>query len=104
MSERQLTLDGREVERVTRARPLTDRQCAVLRVMRAHDDVRPLLVGMLMHEGRERLCACFEGVPCRYASSDGADALKRLARRGLVARASRGHWRAVVGVEDWTSA
>jgi predicted transcriptional regulator of viral defense system len=37
----------------------------------------------------------------RHVSSDGADALKRLERRGLVERVSRGHWRAVSVSEAW---
>jgi DNA-binding MarR family transcriptional regulator len=98
----QLTLDGREVQRPTRTVALTARQREVLRFVRTLGDVRPLEIGVLMHVGREQPCrVCGEYGHCRHASSDGFDALRRLEQRGLVYRERRGHWRAVVAVEDW---
>jgi hypothetical protein len=95
----QLGLDGRETSHpVRRAIPLTNRQREVLRFVRSRIDVRPIEVGRIMRDGR--------GTPLRlgaerHVSSDGADALKRLERRGLVERVSRGHWRAVSVSEAW---
>lgn len=65
--------------------------------------VRPIEVGSIMHAGRPDPCdrplvgrGC-----CRYASSDGFDALRRLERRGLVERVRRGQWRLRVVDDDW---
>lgn len=91
----QLTLDGREVDRPARPRPLTDRQREVLRYVRAHGIVRPLDVGRMVHAGRS------QAPSPPYYSSDGYDALRRLERRGLVTRQARGRWVAVVSGEGW---
>jgi hypothetical protein len=102
----QLGLDGHEVPHPVRAPArLTSRQQEVLVYMRHVECVRPVDVGVLMHAGRERPCRAVSliGPCCRYASSDGADALRRLERRGLVYREARGRWRPVVATEDWTS-
>jgi hypothetical protein len=98
----QLTIDGREVE-VPRIYPLSNRQRELLRFIRSHGVVRPIQVGMLMHRGRANPCllCLLHGTPCQYASSDGYDALARLARRGLVMRIQRGRWTAVVSGEGW---
>ena len=90
----QLGFDGTEVEHpVPAPRPLSQRQREVLVYVRACFPVRPLDVGVLMHAGREHACLiCAAGGHCEHASSDGADALGRLAARGLVTREARGAW------------
>jgi hypothetical protein len=99
---RQLALDGREVERIPRSRALTDRQREILRYVRACSGTRPRDVGLLMHMGRTVPCgACTPEHACEHASSDGVDALRRLAARGLVYRQARGVWRAAIEHEDW---
>lgn len=98
MAMSQLTLDGVEVEHttVTRARqPLTGAQREILRWLRANGKIRAFEAGTIVHAHREPPCrsrtqgggitAC-----CEHASSDGVDALKRLANRGLVRRVARG--------------
>ena len=101
----QLGLDGTEVPHPPR-RPhaLTERQRELLAYIRSHDAVRPLDIGVLMHVGRPDPClSCALGADahCEHASSDGVDALHRLARRGLVYRERRGRWLAVVAAEGW---
>lgn len=98
----QLTLDGREVV-VPRLRPLTDRQRELLRFIRERGVVRPIEVGQIMHAGRPNRChRCDHLGSCPYVSSDGSDALRRLALRGLVARRARGQWVAVISGEGWS--
>lgn len=106
MSDVQLGLDGTEVVHpVRRQRRLTDAQRQVIRFMRHHGDVRPVEIGRVMHVQRGRHAigtSLIEGACCQYASSDGADALRRLADRGLVYRVRRGCWRLVTHQEGWT--
>lgn len=97
----QLGLDGTEVAHPVRTgHPLTARQRGLLIFIRSQDSVRPLEVGMIMHQGREVPCVMTLDFRrgrvscCEYASSDGVDALKRLERRGLVERRARGQWAA----------
>jgi hypothetical protein len=98
----QLTFDGREVD-VRTPRALTDRQRELLRFIRERGVVRPIEVGKLMHAGRPTRCyRCEHFVDCPYVSSDGCDALRRLERRGLVARRARGQWVAVISGEGWS--
>lgn len=102
----QLGLDGRETPHPVRTpRPLSRRQREVLAYVRATFPVRPLDVGRMMHAGRERPCSeCTKrGLHCRHASSDGYDALRRLERRGLVVRESRGLWDPATVAEWWPS-
>ena len=106
----QLGLDGSEsTHPVRKVRPLSARQRELVAYMRQHGDVSPTDVGVLMHQGRERPCvirldfrrgrtSC-----CKFASSDGSDALRRLARRGIVERVKRGRWRLVEHDESWTT-
>lgn len=94
----QLGLDGRATPYpLRRPRPLSDRQREVLRFMQTNGDVRPVQIGMLMHAGRSTTRLHLD----RYASSDGSDALRRLAKRGLVERVHRGVWRVIEHEEDW---
>lgn len=95
----QLTLDGREVERPRRPRPLSHRQRELLRYIRQHGVVRPVEIGLLMHAGRPSPSSVLDR---RYASSDGWDALRRLERRGLVERQARGQWVALISGEGWS--
>lgn len=92
----QLTMDGREVPAPPRVRALTERQRMLLRYVRHHGEVRPVEIGQLMHATRE------SAPRPRFYSSDGADALARLAVRGLVERRARGVWAPVAHEEGWT--
>lgn len=94
----QLGLDGAEtVHPVRHPRPLTDRQREVVAYMHMVGVVRPREIGILMHAGRPTF------TDMRHASSDGVDALKRLARRGLVERVARGKWQLTEHDERWTT-
>jgi hypothetical protein len=106
----QLGLDGTETMLPLRlGRPLTERQRELVAYMRAHGVVSPTELGVLMHQGRETPCVVlldFRRMPvgcCEHASSDGGDALRRLARRGLVERIARGRWQLIPHDETWTS-
>lgn len=85
----QLTTDGCEVPHALvvaiECRPLSGSQRAILAVIAEQGWISPKQAGRLTHQQsldrRER-----------YESSDGTDALKRLARRGLVRHRRRGVW------------
>jgi hypothetical protein len=66
--------------------------------MRRYDVVRPIEIGALMRAGRPETPK--RGSE-RHVSSDGVDALRRLARHGLVERVARGKWRLVQHDEAW---
>ena len=100
MPAQQLTLDGRAepYPGLARARrlPLTHGQLDVIAYLRLHGTIRPGQAGTIVHLHRvsdRRFCqpptkgriTC-----CEYASSDGVEALKRLASRGLVEKVSDG--------------
>jgi hypothetical protein len=98
----QLTFDGREVSladatSVTSKTPLTDRQKDVLAYTRLRNGlIRPVQAGIIVHSFRSFHPAGDPGLKgepvscCKYASSDGCDALKRLIHRGLVEKISKG--------------
>jgi hypothetical protein len=112
----QLTLDGTEVpyEQVVRgpvhARPLTEAQKDILRyaVLNRGGWIRSAEAGRILHAHRRENRNQFEcsrdyyGSPvmpdgtglgcCKHAASDGSEACKRLARRGLLRRSERGVW------------
>src|SRR4051812_19009097 len=95
----QLGLDGSETTHPLRfARPLTERQRELVAYMRAHGVVRSREIGVLMHAGRSSIATKLQ-----HASSDGCDALRRLERRGLVERVSRGRWQLIEHDESWTT-
>ena len=87
----QLRLDGTEVpvgEKVTQA-PFTAAQREILDRLRRQGVIRPVEAGEIVHLHRH---VAGKWDP-RYFSSDGVDALKRLAARGLVERGEkRGEW------------
>lgn len=110
----QLALDGSETPYpMRRITPLTDRQREVIGLMRAcGGSVRPVEVGRLMHAGTRHPSGLYPIIVdaattsgplscCKFASSDGHDALRRLERRGIVERVRRGLWRLVDHQEDW---
>lgn len=106
MTGAQLGLDGHETPYPMRkTRPLSDRQREVLRWMRTFESVRPFQVGRMMHAAGKHpigwILASGTGPCCKHASSDGSDALRRLAKRGLVERVRRGSWRLIEHEEDW---
>jgi hypothetical protein len=105
----QLGLDGVETPYPPRTpRRLSDRQRELVAYIGERELVTPTEVGVLMHQGRERRCVVLLDFRrgrvgcCRFASSDGCDALRRLAKRGLVERVSRGKWRLIRHDEAWT--
>lgn len=100
----QLTLDGEERNppRVSRSAPLNPTQHAILRHAREHGSIRSGEAGRYVHAARDggtckreqRLGPNGRGSCCRYASTDGLAACKRLAARGLLEHADeRGVWR-----------
>lgn len=110
----QLGLDGSETPYpMRRLRPLTDRQREIVGLMRAcGGSVRPLEVGRLMHSGTKHPAGSYALIVdaatvsgplscCKYASTDGHSALRRLEQRGVVYRMRRGLWGLVEHEEDW---
>ena len=87
----QLSIDGTEVPVVDipRGPRLSPAQAEVMKVLRRNGSIRPVEAGLILYsvvdydEGDRR---------AQYASSDGSELLRRLARRGLVHRESRGRW------------
>ena len=105
----QLGLDGGEtpheqVVKVSRPKPaLNGAQRAILRVIEAEGTIRPVEAGVIVHAHRDQPCRLagaagadrYKGggvACCAYASSDGVEALKRLAKRGLVERQGKGRY------------
>lgn len=73
--------------------PMSRAQREVLRLAARPEGVRPVEAGEIIHAARRLPCAAKRyhdklqtttGRCCRFASSDGWDALKRLKARGLV--------------------
>jgi hypothetical protein len=100
-SELQIAFDGREVPiRHSRGPRLTPAQREIVRMAVRQGKIRPLEAGAIMHAHRKHHWERNS----TYWSSDGADALKRLARRGIVVRIKRGDWRPLCAEErpfDW---
>jgi hypothetical protein len=104
----QLTIDGGEVpafgDETGRHAPLSRRQRGIVVHLREHGTIDTIDAGRIMHAGRDggvcpiaRLTGEYAGEGCcRYCSSDGAAALVRLARRGIVQRVAVGDWRPIV--------
>lgn len=110
----QLTIDGDERPlsevSVAPAAELSRGQAEILHWMRYHGGcISPTRAGVILHRLREpptgargvgwEPCSLRDSIGfrfgegcCRYAASSGNDAMKRLARRGLVERISRGTW------------
>lgn len=98
---KQLTLDGREVDLTKAPRPLNESQREILRVARSAGAIRPVNAGRIVHAHRalryvglhaDRRSSARQLGCCRFAASDGWDALERLRKRGLVRNPSRGLW------------
>ena len=73
--------------------PMSRAQIEILRLAARPEGVRPVEAGEILHRARRLPCAekryhdrlqTQTGRCCRFASSDGWDALKRLKARGLV--------------------
>lgn len=76
--------------------PLTTAQREILRELRLRGTLRSLDAGVILHAHRPT-GPCRPPVDgrspcCEHASSDGSDALKRLAARGLCKSAGAGLW------------
>lgn len=101
----QLTFDGREVQHPLpskqRAPRLSAAQREILAELGRRGELRSVDAGAIVHEcSRGAAIALAHGNLAgylagrrRFASSDGLDALKRLAERGFVRRVERGVWR-----------
>jgi hypothetical protein len=91
----QLTLDGRAellVRTPGRIAPLTAAQLVILRALADRETIRSTEAGRIVHAHRDPPCdRCRRGC-CGFTSTDGSDALKRLAKRGLVRRIAAGLW------------
>lgn len=92
----EMTIGGGETPRddMPSRAPLSGAQREILLWLREHRSIRSVQAGVIVHAHRAHPCpqprkgeAC-----CRWSSSDGNDTLKRLAGRGLVARAGAGVW------------
>lgn len=91
----QLTLDGREAPVVfpspSRGAPLTPAQRAIMQHLAKHGEIRPVEAGMILLE-HSRGKPWLVEYRRRYASADGSEALRRLAKRGLVHKDGPGRW------------
>jgi putative AbiEi antitoxin of type IV toxin-antitoxin system len=91
----QLTLDGQEVEIPviqTARSPLTGAQREILELARRQGQVRSREAGQIVHLHRMPQCGWCMREKCGFASIDGSDALKRLAKRGFLRRIAPGLW------------
>ena len=101
MIAQQITIEGELVAHpVPTPAPLSGSQRAILRTIRALGELRSSEAGLMMH-GARGWCAPFHApyapTPdrlgcCEYGATDGAAAMRRLERRGLVERVGRGRW------------
>lgn len=95
---KQLTLDGREVHACQASRAmhanLSHAQSEVLRHIGEHGSITPAQAGRILYADVRA-----DESRYRYASTDGAELLRRLALRGLVHREAPGDWRAGGPVE-----
>jgi len=94
----QLTLDGREEQGGPplprrRTPPLSPAQLDVMRQIRKIGWIRPVEAGLILYAHVESSEAAVDR-RARYASADGSEMLRRMAKRGLVHRVSRGRWEA----------
>ena len=90
---RQLTLDGREVTApASPPAPLTPAQRAILQLARERERISPAEAGAILHAHRDPPCPRCALGSCAFTSTDGHDALGRLADRGFVRRIGRGTW------------
>ena len=110
----QLTLDGGEVPHPPpRWHARTEAQRDVLDLATRPEGVKAWEAGRILHEQRDSGC-CWIGAKadrckatkrmkacCPYGASDGADAIKRLAARGLLQRGPDRAWR--LRVRTWGS-
>lgn len=93
----QLDIYGGEtahVEITKAAAPLTPCQREILRLIQNLGSVTSSQAGRIVHAHRDGGCQRCRDVDrrCRFAASDGHDAMKRLTARGIVRRHHRGLW------------
>lgn len=94
----QLRVDGGEEAR-RNDRGLTQVQRRILATIRENGFIRSVEAGNYVHEASRRHARRLGALDehrgkgcCSYAATDGLDAMKRLVKRGLVVKESRGHW------------
>lgn len=91
----QLTMDGREEEVRTgggTSAPFTPAQREILRLVQVYGTVTSTAAGRIIHAHRDGGCLRCRESRCKFAASDGGDALKRLMARGVVRRCRPGVW------------
>lgn len=98
----QLTLDGMPTLApgpVPNGDGLNATQREIIRIVRDEGLIRPITAGVLVHRARRGGGADDCDDPgyhgdgcCRYASTDGLEACKRLVRRGLLYKSARGEY------------
>lgn len=90
----QLTLDGGEENPAgavgRKAASFSRAQREILRLARENGGIKPYEAGEIVHAHRSPPCRRCASGDCPYTSSDGVDALKRLAKRNVVERAAHG--------------
>lgn len=91
----QLTIDGREEEpreAVSARAPYTAAQHEIMELARRQGHVHSREAGRIVHLHREPQCARCLRNKCAFAPADGSEALKRLAKRGILRRVTPGLW------------
>lgn len=88
----QLTFDGGEVA-VGSTSPLSPVQREIVALMRNYGVITSTAAGRIVHAHREDGCQGCRMDRCKYAASDGGDALRRLQERGMVRKVARGSWK-----------
>lgn len=97
MAVAQLDIYGGETAHVEVGRaaaPFTLCQREILRMIQNFGSITSSQAGRIVHAHRAggcRRCAAVD-VRCKWAASDGCDAMKRLMARGIVRRHHRGVW------------
>lgn len=110
MSDEQLTIEGGAepyedvAKRAAAIAPLSDLQRDLLRCIRLNGPMRAVEAGVMVHAARNALRGghrCGTGARgrgptknacCKYAASDGLEAMKRLRQRGLVRQRDDRAW------------
>lgn len=91
----QLDLHGGETPHdavIAKRHQYSGAQREILRFIQNYGAITSTQAGVVVHAHREGGCYRCRSGTCRWLSSDGSDAMKRLRDRGLVKRHHRGLW------------